>query len=166
MFGWIQKNVMLAIILGAMAAVIAAESSYIVHQSGKLGSKKAELETAQRDLGVAQTNLTQEKAANDLLEKANNSLIDEVLVSKAEQKASVEYIRNLEASLKTASVSTRKQRDEIYKEPGCDQLAKIDIAAMCPDLAGSLRQRAAATKARAATYSEGAGTAAARPEGN
>lgn len=142
MLGWVQKNVLLVVVLAALVTTIGIESRYIVHLAGKRAELKAQLETATQTLDVTKVNLEQERMAFTTLTTAHNSCLEEIKVSKNAQGASVEYISKLESDLQTQGRKLREVRNDIYKLPGCDQLATLDIAAACPALGVSLRQRA------------------------
>ena len=148
MFLWVQKNLILAIVLGAMAAVIATESSVIVHQAGKLGEAKSGKKEAQADLDTTRSKLAKSQNDFKVLASAHNACVAEIKVSASAQAAAIAENDRIVAALDEMSKSTRKTRDTIYLEPSCNALANLDLNAMCPALVGSLRQRAAITRSR------------------
>jgi septal ring factor EnvC (AmiA/AmiB activator) len=140
---WFQKNMIIAIVLAAMGAVIAGESALALHQSKKLGEAGRNQKFVERERDQSQQDLASLQLAFDAQKTAHEKCLDEVKVSVAENKSAVEQIAAFDAQLKATSGAIRSIRDKIYLEASCNALATIDINAVCPALAGSLRQRAA-----------------------
>ena len=102
-----------------------------------------------RELGQARQSIDQAEITNgenlmtisdlrtNLVQCMNEKAIDEM--------ANKETVRELEESIKDleeAEPQTRIIREEIFREPSCEELGAIDIAGVCPALASSLRERA------------------------
>lgn len=145
--GWIQKNLILAIVIAAMVAVISGLSAVVVRQSGKLGAMNAEFKRQKRDLDQSVADLGTLQLAFDAQKAAHEKCLDGVKISQADNTAAVEKITEFNNALRATSGEIRAIRDRIYVEASCNALATMDINALCPALAGSLRQRAAQANA-------------------
>lgn len=70
----------------------------------------------------------------------NNTCVDERRVDE-QQNAST--VARLQADLEALRTRPPKiVREEIYRDPSCAELGRLDIAAACPALADGLRERA------------------------
>lgn len=131
---------------GAIAAVLTvvavAEAGYIVGQAKKAGRLESELAHVRMELGACIGTQT-------ALERAHTACMDEIRVAKEENAHARSTIEQLTESIRKGSADVRREREVIYRLPGCAELRTLDLAAACPDLARSLRARAAEVSAAA-----------------
>lgn len=149
MFPWIQKNIFLTVLLSILIAAVVGEGAIIVRQAGQHGKTKGELVSVKRERDESRRKLSQWQSDYSALQKSHKQCITEIETSKQNQQAAIDNIAAFQQNLKDLSAQVRATRERIYMEPNCNALANLDIAAACPDLAASLRQRAAITRSRA-----------------
>jgi hypothetical protein len=140
---WFKKNLYLAIGIFVLLLLISAEAGIIQRQAEKLGSLRAKLSTVEHDRDQARTDYNAKEAEARALRVSLEKALALIEVGKLSTRAAVAQL-TLDLTRSTLEAKQlRNQRDEIYKTPGCDKIAELDIAAACPAAAASLRQRAA-----------------------
>lgn len=128
------------LILGIViaGAYIWLRISYLEHANDKL---HADVITAQASLTTALgANKTNQTTITDLM-TANTTWKTLADSRAAAFDAAAARVRSVESDNRKLLGSLVAQRAEIFKEPGCAQLAALDLST-CPDLARSLRDSA------------------------
>lgn len=141
MLAWIVKNPAWAI-----AGVLLVSCGLLF---GLERYRAAKLDAARAELKVVQGNVEQALAANkniagalDQLKAAHDTLIATVRQDTAALERAAGAIQTTNTAIRAESGRLRAAREEIYRAtPSCSELASIDIAAVCPALATSLREQ-------------------------
>jgi hypothetical protein len=137
--GKLAMNVIpLALAVGALSLLIYAA----IHQHTKLVAMETEYKQLQHDKAQADLNLTTVTVERDVTRSAHKACMDEIRTSVSSQETAVARLAQDMSDIQRSQKNARVERVEIYKQPGCRELAEIDISASCPALAGSLRRRA------------------------
>ncbi len=63
-------------------------------------------------------------------------------VDEQQNEITVANLRALTAKLETDAARVKADRKEIFRDPTCEELGNLDIGALCPAWAVSLRERA------------------------
>lgn len=103
------------------------------------------------DLGVLEVSLANAVEAN----RANVSTIDELIgrvemcvmereVDEAANATTVAALRQELEALRAREPEIIRVREEIYRDPSCEELGRTDVAAVCPGIADSVRDYARA----------------------
>lgn len=150
MLPWMKRNMSISIVIALLIAAIVAEGAIIVRVSGQHGATKAKLENLKRERDQCALDLATTQAALSAAQKSLNSCVAEIDVAKQNQAAAIESIDAFSRNLNAITAEVRKTRETIYEGADCNAFAKMDIAAACPDLARSLRERARVSEAIAA----------------
>ncbi len=102
------------------------------------------------DLGANKTALDQAVLTNannvKNFDDVNDRLIACVDQSAVDEAANEVTIANLEARYARLEIRKNRveiRREEIFRDPKCAELRDLDMAAICPDWASELRERAA-----------------------
>lgn len=122
----------LMITTGVMALIIA----FLWISNGKLNA----------EVGAAKAAVTQAKQTNsnnlttitDLGDRLDQCVVDR----QVDEAAGVAVVSQLKADilgLEQAGIEIRIEREEIFREPSCEELGDLDINAVCPALASGLR---------------------------
>lgn len=101
------------------------------------------------DIGIAKAAVSQAKQTNsnnlttitDLGDRLNECVVER----QVDEAANVAVVSALKADilgLEEKGIEIRIEREEIFRDPSCDELGKIDINAACPALASGLRDSA------------------------
>lgn len=122
------------IMVGVVAFLLFWQWNTIQKQKIKLEAQKIELEKA------IDANSTLEIYADKLKEEnlACNALFIKTRVEADETALELERARN---DLLSRQPEVIIKREEIFREPSCNELNQIDIAAQCPALAERMRVR-------------------------
>jgi hypothetical protein len=121
---------------GALVIAVALLSWQNRRLAGELGATKLSIENATR---AAEANL---EAFNRVDELNKICIADRQADEEANRITVVELNAEL-AAARSRSERVRLVREEIFRDPTCEEIGAIDIAAQCPAWAGSLRERAA-----------------------
>jgi len=140
--GWFKKNLILGIAIALLVGAVAIEGKLLLSKSQDLGAAKANVKSVTQDRDRVNLELASLRAAQKVLTTAHESCLNEVKVSQREQAVSAQQVSDLVKKVETTGAAVRSYRDKLYVEPNCDALQKFDLAAACPALAGSLRERA------------------------
>lgn len=102
------------------------------------------------DLGTYKTAIDQAAKANEKnvanFDRVNADLtacVDQSAVDKAANEVTVANLEARYARLEIRKNKIEIRREEIFRDPKCAELRDLDMAAICPDWATELRQRAA-----------------------
>lgn len=131
---FIPKPVFAGLVIALMLAVAL--------QTWRVGSLSTELGAARLSIEQCILTNTTNKATIAEFERANKACIagrevDEILI----QKLAAEW--NIEKELlQEQARNAQAQSIEVWRDPSCAELGKLDVAAICPDYADQLRQRA------------------------
>ncbi len=101
----------------------------------EVGKAKAAVEQA------AATNSNNLTTIDDLEERLN-TCVTERQVDEAESEALVSSLNAEILDLQEEGFGIRIETEEIFREPSCEELGNLDINAICPDLARSMRDSA------------------------
>ena len=130
---------MLSKILGGSLAACLIIIGLLWHQNGNL----------HEEMGKAKAAVTQAKQTNDNNLTSITDLGDRldtcVRDREVDVAAGVAVVSALKADilgLEERGVEIRIEREEIFREPSCDELGSLDITAICPALATGLRDSA------------------------
>ena len=137
----------LIIACGGLTILLTLAGGAIVGQAKTIGGLKAQVSEARSlaaQIGVDLAGCRETKAA---LQAAHLACMDEIRVAKDDGAAQRETIDQLTDFIRKGSANVRREREVIYRLPQCQELRDLDIAATCPDLARSLRARAAEVSA-------------------
>jgi hypothetical protein len=101
------------------------------------------------EIGKAEAAVVQAKQTNDNNLTSITELGDRLDTCVREREvdvaAGVAVVSKLKADildLEGRSLEVRIEREEIFREPSCEELGELDITAICPALSTSLRERA------------------------
>lgn len=130
----------IAILLG----ILAIESGVVLSQATAIGKLQAEAKAGGQLLKQTETERAACVTAHQLLQTAHQGAMDEIRRGKEEADQARQTIDDLTATIQREANNVHRERDIIFRLPGCRELADLDIAAACPDLARSMRGRAAA----------------------
>ena len=126
--------------LGIALGVSIIITAFLFNQNGNL----------KEDLGAHKTALDQAALANATNVKNFDDVNDRLTVcvdqSAVDEAANEVTIANLEARYARLEIRKNRveiRREEIFRDPKCAELRDLDMAAICPDWAAELRQRAA-----------------------
>jgi hypothetical protein len=101
----------------------------------EVGKAKAAVEQA------AQTNSNNLTTIDDLEERLT-ACVTERQVDEAASEALVSSLNAEILDLQEEGFGVRIETEEIFREPSCEELGNLDIAAVCPALATSMRDSA------------------------
>lgn len=127
-----------------LVLTVMAEGGYIVGQAKRIGALEAANKNQAHQLAQSGLDLGVCLNTKQAVQEAHLQCMDEIRVTKDENAHQRESIEQLADHIRKESESVRREREVIYRQPGCQELRELDIAAVCPDLARSLRARAAA----------------------
>ena len=130
---------MLSKVLGGVTLALGMLVWFLWTQNGNL----------QEEMGKAKAAVTQAKQTNtnnltsiaDLGDRLDTCVRDR----EVDVAAGVAVVSALKADILTLEehgVEIRIQREEIFREPSCDELGSLDITAICPALSTGLRDSA------------------------
>jgi len=124
---------------GAVAAVMVITVIALWNQNGNLRER----------IGKAEAAVTEAKQTNDSNLTAIADLSDDldacVTQREVEETANEAVVSGLKSDilkLEQDRVEVRIQREEVFREPSCEELGNLDINAICPALASGLRESA------------------------
>lgn len=133
--------------IGALVALLSI-------QTFRIGGYKEKLELIEQSLEISKASLDEalnEKAVctvnYEAVKEAHKQCMDTIRVSEADQKSTVQLLNQELADARRSRDEAKKQRDAIWKSQDCENLGRLDIAAACPAIAASMRERAAKTAA-------------------
>jgi len=130
---------MLSKALGGGIAVCVIIIGLLWNQNGKLHETVGLAEAAV--LQAKQTNTNNLTTIADLGDRLEKCVRDrEVDITAGE--AVVSALKADILGLENRDIEVRIQREEIFREPSCKELGELDINAICPRLASSMRERA------------------------
>ena len=130
---------MLSKILGGALGVTVIAILFLWNQVGDL---REELGTAKAGLAQAgKTNENNVAKIDDLLAD-KNKCEEERQVDRNDNLATVSALKKDLLAAESASSKVRVETREIFREPSCDEYGRIDINAVCPALAVSVRNTA------------------------
>lgn len=132
LLSWIFGNKVM-LILGALLIVSTIASARIALKRHEEVVRLSERESSYI------TRINQLAAERASLSDAHQMCMAEIEVAGEDQRASLKVIEGLAERLKKDQTDVRIEREEIYRTPGCAELADLDIAVACPALATSLR---------------------------
>lgn len=128
-----SKGLMIAAGIMAVIALLLWRENSSLHD--KLGQAKAAVTQA------AQTNSNNLVTITDLGDRLDKCVADR-LVDEAANVAVVSALKADILGLEQAGIAVRIEREEIFREPSCEELGELDINAVCPALATGLRDSA------------------------
>lgn len=134
---WIARLGGLKLILAVLTALAGSGAMWLWHANGRLhqtiGGQQAALEAARAANHDALSTIQALRSANE----------DWVRRARQKDLAAQAQIEALEARYEDLALDeqeVRIERQVIYRDPSCAELAAIDVATVCPDLARSLRE--------------------------
>jgi len=134
-----------AMVIGGVLVVAALiEGIVILEQASTIGGLKERQEQYQNKLAQKTLDLKSCTEVKTELRTQYDACLEQVRVSQDEALHARESVAKLAQTISLEADHVRKERAVIYRLPGCKELAELDVAAACPDIAGSLRDRAAA----------------------
>lgn len=130
---------MLSKVLGGVTLAMCVVVGFLWNQNGNLREEmgKAEAAVAQ----AAQTNTNNLTTITDLSDRLDQCVRDR----EVDVAAGVAVVSALKADILTLEergIEVRIEREEIFREPSCEELGSLDINAVCPALATGLRDSA------------------------
>jgi hypothetical protein len=130
---------MLSKVLGGAIAVCLLVIWFLWNQNGNLQENigKAKAAVAQ----AAQTNDNNLVTITDLGDRLDTCVTDR----QVDEAANVAVVSSLNADilrLEEEGFGIRIETEEIFREPSCEELGSLDVAAICPALATSMRDSA------------------------
>ncbi len=126
----------LAIGLGVSLLITA----FLFNQNGNL---KEDLGASEQALDqAALTNATNVKNFDDVNDRLT-VCVDQSAVDEAANEVTIANLEARYARLEIRKDRVEIRREEIFRDPKCAELRDLDMAAICPDWAAELRQRAA-----------------------
>jgi len=128
-----SKGLMIAAGIMAVIALLLWRENSSLHD--KLGQAKAAVTQAK------QTNDNNLVAITDLGDRLDKCVADR-LVDEAANVAVVSELKADILELEEEGIGIRIEREEIFREPSCEELGNLDINAICPALATGLRDSA------------------------
>ena len=145
---------MLSKVLGGATVILVIIIGLLWHQNGKLhtelGANKQALDQA------AQTN-RDNVADFDLVNLELTDCVEQIAIDKMANEVTVANLEARYARLEIRKDRIQIKREEIFRDPKCAELRNLDMAAICPDWAGELRDRAATIGGSGDTGEEGSG---------
>jgi hypothetical protein len=141
MLAWIVKNPAWTVcaVLGLACAVLFGLERY----------RAARLDAAQAEVRILKGNFTTAIEANqhlsaglDQLRGAHEELIETIRADQGTIRRAAEAVTLASAAIHGGAERVRSERENIIREPSCAELARLDVAAVCPALAISLRDQA------------------------
>lgn len=146
---------MLSKVLGGATVILVIIIGLLWHQNGKLhtelGANKQALDQA------AQTN-KDNVADFDRVNLELTDCVDQVAVDKVANEVTVANLEARYARLEIRKDRIQIKREEIFRDPKCAELRALDMAAICPNWAGELRERATTLGGSGDTREESLGT--------
>lgn len=131
---------MISKILGGGLAVVAIIAAIL---GWRLLAAHEELGTHQQALDQA-TLANQENQTTIIAIRAElNTCVRERAIDEQQNEIAVANLETRAAELEARAREVRVVREEIFRDPTCEQLGNLDIGALCPAWAAELRQRAA-----------------------
>lgn len=131
---------MLSKVLGGVTLAMGLLVWFLWGQNGNL----------REEMGKAEAAVSQAKQTNDNnlaemidLEGRISTCVREREVDMAAGVAVVSALKSDILTLEERGVEVRIETEEIFREPSCEELGSLDINAICPALANSMRDRAA-----------------------
>lgn len=132
----------IAAIAGAVVTIILL-LGFVIDQAQSIGSLREQRNKVMADLAQSQVDLEAKTRESSALREAHTACLREIEVSQDEQLQARGRISDLELAVKRSQANVRSERTAIYQLPGCAAFTTLDIGSACPDLARSLRRRAA-----------------------
>lgn len=130
---------MLSKVLGGALAVAGIAIWFLWSQNGHLQVEMGKAEAAVSQ--AAQTNKNNLTEMIDLEDRISTCVRDR----EVDEAAGVAVVSALKADILTLEergVEIRIETEEIFREPSCQELGELDVNAICPALATSMRDRA------------------------
>lgn len=113
---------------------------FLFNQNGNLkedlGANKTALDQA------VLTNATNIKNFDDVNDRLM-ACVDQSAVDEAANEVTIANLEARYARLEIRKARVEIRREEIFRDPKCAELRDLDMAAICPDWAAELRERAA-----------------------
>lgn len=142
MIAWVQKNVYLAVGIGILLLLLAAAAGTVKSQATRIGKLETRLDGVETERDQALTTLGAKEKELTVLREAHASALAVIRLGEQDAVAVAQLKTDLQRATREAAF-LRTQRDAIYRTPECTELADLDVAAACPAVATSLRERAA-----------------------
>jgi len=130
---------MLSKALGGGLALAVIVIVVLWNQNGSLHEEMGKAEAAVTQ--AAQTNDNNLTTITDLNDRLDTCVMDRE-VDLTENEAVVSDLHADILRLEETGFEVRIEREEIFREPSCDELGNLDINAICPALATGLRDSA------------------------
>ncbi len=130
---------MLSKALGGALLICGLIIGFLWNQNGDLREEMGKAEAAVTQ--AKQTNTNNLTTMADLEDRISTCVRDR----EVDEAAGVAVVSALKADILTLEergVEVRIEREEIFREPSCQELGGLDINAICPALATSMRDRA------------------------
>ena len=130
---------MLSKVLGAAAGLLAIICLLLWNQNSKLNEDLGQAKAAVTQ--AAQTNDNNLVTITDLGDRLDKCVADRLV----DEAANVAVVSSLNADilrLEEEGFEVRIETEEIFRDPSCEELGNIDVAAACPALAASMRDSA------------------------
>ena len=128
------------IAVGVLVVVLLVQGARLKAAHSAIESLRAELRGANSALQAARAaNATADNTITSL-RAANASLADAWAESqRTAQEAVAELKAWQDGQARRDAAARKREREVIYRDPTCETLARIDVFAACPALAGRLR---------------------------
>jgi uncharacterized membrane protein len=107
----------------------------------ELAATSQSLKTARGDFATCDTERSQGRALISALRAAHDQCMEVIKVGTKLNEVSVEALNAAVIEIDRRANAAARDREIIFRQPGCRELAQMDIAAACPDLAERMRER-------------------------
>lgn len=153
LLAFIPKPVMAGLIL-ALAIATGVQTCTVRKQAGEVAKARVAVDAAKT---VNDHNL---KNINNLAVRLDESVAGRIADETAHKTAVDKFEVDLEL-LEVRANDAERNQTQVYQDPTCADLAKINITAVCPAFVTGMRQRADSLNKNRNTGSTGTGTNAA-----
>ena len=141
----------------ALAIATGLQTCTVRKQAGEVAKARVAVDQAK------DTNVHNVGVIDDLEAKLNAAVVDRI-ADEAAHKTAVDKWEVERELLEVRANEIETETVEVYRDPTCADLAKINITAICPAFVRGMRQRADRVNESRNTGSPGPGTDAVRPD--
>lgn len=139
MLSWLSKDILKILVPMIGVAVMGAIIWWLWSSNQNLNKQLGKLRS---DLNVAISfNKTNDETINKL-KAANADCTDKFTTANSENEIRLGLLQEEYDRLKEKKQRVRIERQEIYRDPSCEELGNLDITTVCPALSDSLRESA------------------------
>lgn len=132
------------IILAGLCAALAVAAGGVVAQGRTIGKLQEQNTGLRNELAQKELDLQSCERTRDRLRESLESCLNEVRVAKEENDLARQSVDLLADRVRQTTEALTRERAALFRAtPSCNELAALDINAVCPGIAHSLRDRAA-----------------------